>query len=55
MKRCEFINSGFLQERVDAAFEAARLANFKLEYSWDKCEELYNKAFKIDESRPETQ
>jgi hypothetical protein len=55
MKRCEFINSGFLQERVDAAFEAARLANFKLGYSWDKCEELYNKAFKIDESRPETQ
>jgi hypothetical protein len=55
IKRCEFINSGFLQERVDAAFEAARLANFKLNKPWSECEELYNKAFKIDESRPETQ
>jgi len=53
MKRCEFINAGFLQERVDAAFEAARIANFKLNKPWSECEELYNKAFKIDESRPE--
>ena len=29
-KRCEFMNSGFLQERVDAAFESARISNFKL-------------------------
>jgi predicted O-methyltransferase YrrM len=54
MKRCEIINAGFLQERVDAAFEAARLANFKLNLPWDKCEELYLRAFKIDESRPES-
>jgi tetratricopeptide (TPR) repeat protein len=53
MKRCEFKNSGFLQERVDAAFEAARLANFKLHKPWDVCKNLYEKAFKIDESRPE--
>ena len=53
-KRCEFINSGFLQERVDSAFEAARIANFKLNKPWNECEELYNKAFKIDESRPES-
>ena len=53
MKRAEFTNSGFIQERVDAAFEAARLANFKLNKSWIECEELYNKAYKIDESRPE--
>lgn len=25
MKRCEFTNAGFIQERVDAAFEAAEL------------------------------
>ena len=55
MKRCEFINSGFLQERVDAAFEAARIANFKLNKPWDECLALYERAFKIDESRPETQ
>jgi hypothetical protein len=54
MKRCEFTNSGFIQERVDAAFEAARIANFKLNKSWDLCEDLYLKAFKIDESRPES-
>lgn len=54
MKRCEFINSGFIQERVDAAFEAARIANFKLNKPWNECEELYNKCFKIDESRPES-
>jgi predicted O-methyltransferase YrrM len=54
LKRCEIINAGFLQERVDAAFEAARLANFKLDLPWNQCEELYLKAFKIDESRPES-
>jgi len=54
MKRCEFINAGFLQERVDAAFEAARVANFKLNKPWEECEKLYLKAFKIDESRPES-
>ena len=55
MKRCEFINSGFLQERVDAAFECARIANFKLNKPWNECLALYERAFKIDESRPETQ
>jgi predicted O-methyltransferase YrrM len=54
MKRCEFKNSGFLQERVDAAFEAARIANFKLNYPWEQCEKLYLDAFKIDETRPES-
>jgi len=54
MKRCEFKNAGFLQERVDAAFEAARTANFKLNYPWEQCEKLYFDAFKIDESRPES-
>ena len=53
-KRCEFTNSGFLQERVDAAFETARIANFKLNKSWEECEKLYNDCYKIDESRPES-
>jgi predicted O-methyltransferase YrrM len=53
-KRCEYINSGFLQERYDAAFEAARMANFKLNKPWEECEKLYLNAFKIDESRPES-
>lgn len=52
-KRAEFTNSGFLQERVDALFESARIANFKLKKTWIECEELYNKCYKADESRPE--
>jgi len=52
-KRCEFVNSGFLQERVDAMFESARLANFFLHRPWDECEKLYMKAYHIDESRPD--
>ena len=52
-KRCENINAGFLQERVDAAFESARVANFKLNKPWEECEKLYNDCYKIDESRPE--
>jgi len=52
-KRAEFANSGFVQERVDALFESARIANFKLNKPWSECEELYNKCYKADESRPE--
>ena len=54
IQRYNFSNSGYIQERVDAAFEAARIANFKLNKPWDECEKLYNNAFKIDESRPES-
>ena len=52
-KRAEFTNSGFVQERVDALFESARIANFKLNKPWNECEELYNKCYKADETRPE--
>ena len=53
-KRAEFTNSGFIQERVDAIFESARVANFKLNKPWFECEDLYNKCYKADESRPES-
>ena len=55
MKRTEYTNSGFIQERVDAAFEAARLAQYQLNKTWEECLQLYEKCFKIDETRPETQ
>jgi len=55
LKRASFTDSGFIQERIDASFEAARIANFKLDKPWEECLELYEKTFKIDESRPETQ
>jgi predicted O-methyltransferase YrrM len=54
LKRGTYANSGFIQERIDAVFEAARLANFKLNKPWEECLKLYEQAFKIDESRPES-
>ena len=54
LKRVEFINSGFIQERIDSIFEAARIANFKLNKPWDECLKLYENCFKMDESRPES-
>ena len=54
LKRAEFTLSGFIQERVDALFEAARIANFQLNKPWNECIELYEKCFKVDESRPES-
>ena len=54
LKRAEFTNSGFIQERVDALFEAARIANFKLNRPWSECLSLYEKCYKVDESRPES-
>lgn len=53
IKRASFANSGFIQERVDATFEAARIANFKLNKPWSECLALYEQCYKIDESRPE--
>lgn len=53
LKRTEFTNAGFIQERIDALFEAARIANFKLNKPWSECEDLYTKCYKADESRPE--
>jgi len=53
LKRGEFSNSGFIQERIDAVFEAGRLANFKLNLPWEECLKLYEQCFKIDETRSE--
>lgn len=53
LKRIEIINSGFVQERYDSAFEAGRISNFKLNKKNNEFIELYKKAIQIDESRPE--
>ena len=45
---------GFLQEKVDAVFEAARQANFSLNRPWPECEELYLKAYELDKTRPDS-
>jgi hypothetical protein len=53
IERMNHPNIGFLQEKVDAVFEAARIANFKLNKPWSECEQLYLKAYELDNSRPE--
>ena len=47
-------DEGFFQEKIDAIFEAARIANFKLNKPWNECEELYYKAYNLDKNRPDS-
>jgi predicted O-methyltransferase YrrM len=54
IKRYENKNEGFIQEKIDSIFEAARIANFKLNKPWNLCEELYNKSYELDKSRPDS-
>jgi glycosyltransferase involved in cell wall biosynthesis/predicted O-methyltransferase YrrM/tetratricopeptide (TPR) repeat protein len=54
IKRMNHPNPGFIQEKVDAVFEAARQANFSLGRPWPECEELYLKAYELDKSRPDS-
>jgi len=51
IKRVEHPVEGFVQEKIDACFEAARMANFKLNKKWELCEQLYLKSYKMDETR----
>jgi hypothetical protein len=53
LRRAENPN-GFIQERVDSYFEAARLANFKLDKKWEICFDLYNKSYNLDKTRPDS-
>ena len=54
IERMNHPSEGFLQEKIDAVFEAARLANFQLNKPWDLCEQLYLKAYEMDKSRPDS-
>ena len=54
IKRTQHPNTGFIQEKIDAYFEAARLCNFKLNKPWNQCEELYLKSYELDKSRPDS-
>jgi glycosyltransferase involved in cell wall biosynthesis len=54
LKRAEFLNAGFIQERVDALCEAGRVAEHQLKMPWAYCKDLYDKAYKADESRPDS-
>ena len=54
MERANHPNPGFKQEKIDAVFEGARLANFQLGKPWPLCEELYLRAYEMDKSRPDS-
>jgi len=54
LKRIDHPNEGFIQEKIDACFEAARLCNFQLNKPWEECEKLYLRSYKMDTSRPES-
>jgi tetratricopeptide (TPR) repeat protein len=55
MERIHHPNVGFIQEKHDSYFEAGRIANFYLKKPWNQCKELYEKAFELDNKRPESQ
>jgi tetratricopeptide (TPR) repeat protein len=54
MERTNHEKEGFMQEKVDAAFEGARIANFKLNLPWEEVEKLYQRAFELDNERPDS-
>ena len=54
LKRGNHSVEGFIQEKVDAFFEGARTANFYLNKPWQECEQLYKKAYELDNERPES-
>jgi hypothetical protein len=51
IKRTEHPEQGFIQEKIDSCFEAARIANFKLNKKWEECERLYLKSYDMDTTR----
>lgn len=53
MKRVEHPVEGNIQEKLDACFEATRIANFFLNKPWEECEKLYWRVFEMDKTRPE--
>ena len=53
LKRVNHKSPGFLQEKVDALFEAARTYNFKLNKPWEEVKKMYELCYKLDPERPE--
>ena len=51
LKRIQHPVQGFLQEKIDACFEAARISNFQLKKNWEECEKLYLQSYEMDKTR----
>ena len=54
LKRINHKDVGFIQEKIDAVFEAGRIANFRLNKKWEDVEKLYLMAYEMDKSRPDS-
>jgi hypothetical protein len=54
LERVNHHDEGFIQEKIDACFEAGRICNFKLNKPWEECEALYKRAYEMDKSRPDS-
>ena len=54
MQRADHPVTGFIQEKIDAIFEGARTANYKLNKPWSECEALYLRAYELDKTRPDS-
>lgn len=54
LRRFYHTTEGFLQEKIDAGFEAARIAQFHLKKPWEECKLLYEKCFELDQKRPDS-
>jgi len=54
LKRINHPNEGFIQEKLDACFELARLYNFVLHKEWNICMKYYLLAYSLDTNRPES-
>ena len=54
IERISHPDEGFIQEKIDSCFEAARMANFKLNKPWEECKLLYEMAYNMDRSRPDS-
>lgn len=54
IERMNCKREGFLQEKIDAIFEAARIANFKINRPWEECEKLYLASYELDKTRPDS-
>jgi tetratricopeptide (TPR) repeat protein len=54
LKRVNHPVEGFIQEKVEACFIAARMSNFILQKPWEECEKLYLRCYDLDKTRPES-
>lgn len=53
-KRAFFHNEGYKEEKYDAFYKRAVMADINLGISWEKCHQMYLEAFEFEPLRPES-